>query len=123
MKQDRLAITMRGVSLLEVMVALAILSVGLLSMVSFFGEGRRLLSTSHQTALVAQLAKNKMEMLRNSRPVAAGEGEENLAETGMIRQWTIAQDENNRSLWVISVLVFPANEPSRAFTLKSILYY
>lgn len=114
---------MRGVSLLEVMVALAILSVGLLSMVSFFGEGRRLLSTSHQTALVAQLAKNKMEMLRNSRPVAAGEGEENLAETGMIRQWTIAQDENNRSLWVISVLVFPANEPSRAFTLKSILYY
>jgi Tfp pilus assembly protein PilV len=104
------------------MIALSILSVGLLSMVSFFGEGRRLLGTSHQTALVAQLAKNKMETLRHQRPVA-GDGEERMAGTGMIRQWRIVQDEHNRSLWVITVAVFPVSEPSRSFILKSILYY
>ncbi len=118
----RIPITTQGYSLLEVMVAISILSIGILGMMSLFGSGHRLLAVSRETTLTAQLAQNKMESLRHSRPRIQDEEEQILAYR-MTRKWTITPSQNNPSLWVITVNVFPTNEPARTFTLKSLLYY
>jgi hypothetical protein len=91
-------------------------------MVSLFSTGHRLLGKSRQTELAAQLAKNKMETLRNLHPVVEHKTEQ-VDGAGMTRKWSIVPNEKDPSLWVITVEVFPTNEPNRSFTLKSLLYY
>ncbi|MEK7286338.1 MAG: prepilin-type N-terminal cleavage/methylation domain-containing protein [Nitrospirota bacterium] len=113
---------MKGYSLLEVMIAVMILSIGLISMISLFGSGHQLLGKSRKATLTVQLAQEKMESLRRSRPVNQNK-EEQIVESGMTRKWTIVRSQENPSVWVITVDVFPTNEPERTYSLKSLLYY
>ncbi len=112
----------KGLTLLEVMIALLILSIGLLSMVSLFGTGHRVLAMSEQKSHAAQLARNKMEGLRMAHPLLVN-GEEEVAGTGITRKWAITQSKNDPRLWVIVVEAFPTNNPKQSVLLKSLLFY
>ncbi|MBI3597934.1 MAG: prepilin-type N-terminal cleavage/methylation domain-containing protein [Nitrospirae bacterium] len=113
----------KGLTLLEVMIAMLILSIGLLSMASLVGTGHRVLAISDQASLAAQLARNKMEGLRSIHPLPTKLTQEEVVGTGMTRTWSIAQSENDPKLWVITVEAFPTKEPNRSVVLKSLLFY
>ncbi len=110
----------KGFSIIEVMIALSILSVGLLGLATLFGISHRVLHIGNQETLAARLAQNKMEALRAVRPQPITERE---SIQGMTREWSITKSETDPRLWVITVLVFPAQEPDRSVLLKSLLYY
>ncbi len=109
-----------GFSLLEVMMALAILSIGVLGLATSFGTGHEILKIAREETLAAQLAQNKMESLRMSRPELIMEEEEIQ---GMTRKWSIAPSMNDPRLWVMTVEVFPPKSPNRAVLLKSLIFY
>ncbi len=112
----------KGLTLLEVMIAFLVLSIGLLAMGSLFSTGHRVLAISEQKSITTQLARNKMEGLRAIHPVPMT-GEEELVEQGTTRKWSIKQSKNDPKLWVIIVEAFPTKEPSRSVILKSLLFY
>ncbi len=112
----------KGFTLLEVMIALSVLSIGLVAMLSVFSASHRVLTISDQTSLVAQLARNKMEGLRARHPLPMDE-EEAVVGTGVTRKWSMAQSANDPRLWVITVSAFPTNEPTQSVLLKSLLFY
>jgi len=113
----------KGLTFLEVLMALLVLSIGLLAMVSLFGAGHRVLGMSEQKSLAGQLARNKMEGLRVQRPIPIPAEKEDLAGVGITRTWSIVQSEKDPRLWVITVSVFPTNAPERSVVLKSLLFY
>lgn len=110
----------KGFSLLEVMVALSILSVGLLGLVGLFGAGHRTLQVGNQEMLAARLAQNKMEALRHARPLPVSKEEEIQ---GMTRRWSITLSAADPRLWVVTVYVFPTQQPDQSVLLKSLLFY
>jgi len=116
-----------GLTLLEVMIAVMVLSIGVLAMISLVGTSHRVLTISDQKSLAAQIARNKMEGLRARHPLLMDgkevHGKEESADTGMTLKWSIAQSKNDKRLWVIIVEAFPTNEPNRSFVLKSLLFY
>lgn len=112
----------KGFTLLEVMMAMLILSIGLFSMASLFGTGHRVLAISGQKSSVSQLARNKMEALRMIHPLPIS-GVEEVANTGITRRWSITRSENDPRLWVIVVEAFPTKEPKQSVLLKSLLFY
>ena len=97
----------KGFSLLEVMVALGILSIGLLALASLFSSSQRVLSASNKETLAAKLAQDKMEELRAIQPrqIALDQDEP----MGMKREWSITQGTSTR-LWIITVKVFPTKD-------------
>ena len=112
----------KGLTLLEVMMAMAILSIGFLAMLSLVATNHRLLAISDQMSLAGQLAHNKMEGLRKQHPFPI-DAKEELSDTGITRKWSIAQSKNDPRLWVIIVEAFPTKEPKRSIVLKSLLFY
>ena len=112
----------KGLTLLEVMIAISILAIGMLGMLSLSSTSHRILALSEQKSQVAQLARNKMEGLRAKHP-STSNGEEEVADTGITRQWTIVQSEDDPNLWIITVTAFPTKEPARSILLKSLLFY
>ena len=110
----------KGFSLLEVMVALSILSIGLLGLVTLFSAGHRTLDIANENGLAAQLAQNKMESLRDRPPQPITK--EEIIE-GMTRKWSIVKSPTDQHLWVITVEVFPTKKPDQSVLLKSLLFY
>lgn len=92
----------QGFSLLETVMATAVLSIGLLSLIGMFSAGYNALDGGNHRTLAAKLARNKMEELRASPPVAV-EMTENTS--GMERHWLIEKslDPKNPNIWVITV--------------------
>jgi len=111
----------KGFSLLEVMVALGILSIGLLALASLFSSSQRVLSTSNQETLATKLAQDKMEELRTIRPHEIKlEKDEPM---GMTREWSIAQNGTSTSrLWIITVKVFPTEDQNQPIVLESMAF-
>jgi type IV pilus modification protein PilV len=109
-----------GFSLLEVMVALSILSIGLLGIFTFFSTGHQTLQIANENSLATQLAQNKMESLRDGPPKPIIQQE--VIER-MTRKWSIAKSPTDLHLWVITVEVFLTNKPSQSVLLKSLLFY
>ena len=109
----------KGFSLLEVMVALGILSIGLLAMASLFSTSQRVLSSSHKETLATHLAQNKMEELRGMRPfeVAATDTVE-----GMTRAWSVAKSTTHDRMWMITVEVSSPENKDQLVILKSMVF-
>jgi len=122
MAGNKNALRNKGFSLLEVMVALGILSIGLLAMASLFSTSQRVLSISNRDTLAATLAQNKMEALRAIRPFPV-DAEDTVE--GMTRTWSIVapSDAKNPRLWAITVKVFPTEDKAQAIELKSTIFY
>lgn len=110
-----------GFSLLEVVIAMAVLSIGLLAFIGMFGAGYQALKSGESRTVAAQLARDKMEALRATAPISIND-EENLPE-GMTRKWSIQKDTDDAGIWIISVEVCwkncEAEQEKRAVFLKS----
>ena len=91
-----------GFSLLEVVIAMAVLSIGLLAFIGMFGAGYQALKSGNNRTLATQLARDKMEALRATAPSLIND--EDLAE-GMTRKWWVQKDAGDPGIWIISVEV------------------
>lgn len=112
-----------GFSLIEVMIAMAVLMVGLLAVVGLFGTGFQALQVGDHRTVAAQMAQNKMEELRQSNPAQIINGQD--SQQGMIRSWAAQPSEKDPGLWIVSVNVTWRNTQNQeqAVLLRSFLFY
>ena len=66
MGRGKVDMTEKGFTLIEVMIALAIFSIGILSIIGMFIIGSKGIISSNMSYLAVQTAKSQMELLRNS---------------------------------------------------------
>ncbi len=113
----------KGFSLLEVVIAMSILSVGLLGVVGFFETGFKALRAGSRQGLAVQLAQGKMEELRSADPTLLSEGQD--ASDGMVRRWTIERSARDPRIWIVQVQVAWKNglSPNRSVLLKSFVFH
>ena len=112
-----------GFSLLEVMIAMIVLTIGLLAVVALFETGMKALKAGDKMTLAADLAKNKMESLRGSNVTLLEDGEDRPE--GMIRSWSIRKSDKDARLWIIQVDVVWKNTLNQYQTvsLKSLTFF
>lgn len=113
----------RGFSLLEVMMAMVVLTVGLMAVVGLFGSGFQALQMGNTRTVAAQMARNKMEELRLLNPALI------LADAdssqGFARNWASAPSEKDPALWVVTVRVQWKNSQNngQSISLKSFVFF
>lgn len=114
----------RGFSLLEVMMAALVLSVGLLAVIGLFETGLKALQIGNNRTVAAQLAQNKMEELRLSNPTRVLNGLDPPLQ-GMTRSWTVEQSLKDPRIWVVSVDVTWKNiqNQDQSVSLKSFVFF
>ncbi|MFQ5950431.1 MAG: type IV pilus modification protein PilV [Nitrospiria bacterium] len=112
-----------GFSLIEVMIAMIVLSVGLLALVGMFETGMKSLQVGNKRTVASQLAQNKMEALRLTTPVPVSDKEDNPE--GMTRRWSIRKSKDDPNIWVISVEVSWTSSQDRLqrVSLKSLKFF
>lgn len=112
-----------GFSLLEVMIALLVLSVGLLALVGLFGTGFTSLETGNKKTLASQLAQRKMDALRAVPPFPILNDAD--SPEGMNRRWSIRKSTGDPNIWVISVEVLWKNsqDQDRRIFIKSLKFF
>jgi len=99
-----------GFSLIEVVIAMAVLSVGLLGFISLYGSGYKALQVSSKRTIAVRLAHEKMETLRQTRPVLTPSKSDTPPEAGLTRIWSIMKSNKNEHIWIISVEVNWTNQ-------------
>ncbi|MFQ5543159.1 MAG: type IV pilus modification protein PilV [Nitrospiria bacterium] len=92
-----------GFSLLEVLIAMTVLSIGLMAYVVMFGQGYKALQSSSNRTVASRLLQDKMERLRSSLPAPVLNAEEEI--DGMTLRWSIQKSVTDDNIWVISVEV------------------
>lgn len=112
-----------GFSLLEVMIAMLVLTVGLLAVVALFETGMKALKSGDKMTSAAGLAQNKMESLRALNITLLTNGEDRPE--GMIRHWSIRKSDKDSRIWIIHVEVIWKNTLSQYQTvsLKSMAFF
>lgn len=113
----------RGFSLLEVVIAMSILSVGLLGVVGFFETGFKALRAGNRQGLAARLAQVKMEELRSADPTVLSDGQDESE--GMVRRWRIERSVRDPRIWVVQVEVAWGRGllPNQAVLLKGFVFH
>ena len=111
-----------GFSLLEVMIALVILTVGLLAVVALFETGMKALQIGNKRTLAIELARNKMESLRILNVNVLSDGQDQPE--GMTRRWSIQKSKKDLRIWIIQVDVVWENSLKQAqiISLKSFAF-
>ena len=95
----------QGFSLLEAVLATAVLSIGLLSLIGLFSAGYNALDGGNRRTIAAKLAHNKMEELRASPPLAVDTTETTETTSGIMERHWIIEGSKDPNLWVITVVV------------------
>lgn len=105
------------------MIAMIVLTIGLLAVVALFETGMKALKAGNKMTLAAGLAKNKMESLRGSNVTLLEDGEDRPE--GMIRSWSIRKSDNDSRIWIIQVDVVWKNALNQYQTvsLKSLAFF
>ncbi len=81
----------RGMTLPEVLIAVAILTIGLLAVVSMISAGFTNVNVSGGQSKVTSYARQKIEELRNQAFVATLAQTSDTPEAGITRSWQVAQ--------------------------------
>ena|SRR3569832_616167 len=112
-----------GFSLLEVMIAMLVLTVGLLAVVALFETGMNALKSGDKISSAAGLAQNKMESLRALNVAGLADGEDHPE--GMTRRWSIHKSDKDARIWIIHVEVVWKNTLNQYQTvsLKSMAFF
>ncbi|MCG3116161.1 MAG: prepilin-type N-terminal cleavage/methylation domain-containing protein [Candidatus Manganitrophus sp. SA1] len=112
-----------GFSLLEVLIAMSILSVGLLGVIGFFEVGFKALRAGSRQGLAAQLAQEKMEAFRSADPSLLSGGQDEPE--GMARRWMIERSGRDPRIWIVEVQVDWGGglAPNRTVLLKSFVFH
>lgn len=113
----------KGFSLLEVVIAMAILSIGLLGVVGFFETGFKALRAGNRQGLAAQLAQSKMEELRAANSVLLADGQDETE--AILRRWTVQQSARDPKIWIVSVEVTLKSglSENQSVLLKSFVFH
>ena len=112
-----------GFSLLEVVIAMLILSIGLLGVIGFFETGFKALRAGNRQGLAAQLAQGKMEELRSGNPALLSDGQDESE--ALVRRWTVQRSTRDPRIWVVQVEVISKSglPPNQAVFLKSFIFH
>ncbi len=95
----------RGFSLIEAVIASAVLATGLLGLIGMFGAGYRALDGGDNRTVAAKLARDKMEELRSISPFPTDPPVSEVVD-GMTREWSIIRSTRDNHIWLITVDVF-----------------
>lgn len=116
----------RGFTLAEVMIALLILSVGLLAIAASSGSVYRMLGHGKLSTEVAHIASTRLELLRReankTTPRCTSPGlisGIDTAETNVVEQWTVSGTGMSRN--VIVVITTPTGHGPARDTIFSLL--
>ncbi len=111
-----------GFSVVEVMVALFILSVGILACAGLFGTGLAALQVGNQRTMAGQFAKNKMTSLVLLNPTLVTGGHDDPV-SGMKREWSVTCD-NTCAIRTVSVtMTWGAEGQPKTLLLKRFVFY
>lgn len=112
-----------GFSLLEVLIAMVILTVGLLAGVALFETGMKALQGGNKWTVGIELAQNKMELLRATNVASLQSGMDELQ--GMTRSWSVRKSEKDSRIWLIQVDVVWKDSLSRRqiVSLKTFVFF
>jgi type IV pilus modification protein PilV len=115
-----------GFTLIEVMVAMIILSVGVLGLISTSALVTRMISRGNITTKATQLAQTRLEILRqqalSSTPTCSTLGSSGTATgpSGMSEAWTVTTPGGTANLRQFSVTVtYPIARGTRTATLTT----
>ncbi len=115
-----------GFTLIEVMVAIIILSVGVLGLISTSALVTRMISRGNITTKATQLAQTRLEILRqqalSSTPSCSTLGSSGTATgpSNMSEAWTVTTPAASTSLRELSVTVtYPISSGTRTATLTT----
>ena len=85
-------ISSRGFTLVEVLVAILILSIGLLAMVGMIGVAIQASAFSSKMSLATRSAQEKLEEIKSTPYANVTAGSEAEDADGLTRSWTVADD-------------------------------
>ena len=91
--------TERGMTIVELLIAIIILSVGILALASSAAGTSRMIGAGGQQMVAAQLAQSRIEQLRATACTSAASGSE--TNRGVYTQWTVATATRARTLTVL----------------------
>ena len=115
-----------GFTLIEVMVAIVILSVGVLGLISTSALVTRMIGRGNMTTKATQLAQTRLEILRqqalSSTPSCSSLGASGTATgpSGMSEAWTVTTPSGTANLRQFSVTVtYPITRGTRTATMTT----
>jgi type IV pilus assembly protein PilV len=115
-----------GFTLIEVMVAIIILSVGVLGLISTSALVTRMIGRGNMTTKATQLAQTRLEILRqqalSSTPSCSSLGSSGTATgpSGMSEAWTVTTPSGTTNLRQFSVTVtYPIAKGTRTATMTT----
>ncbi len=109
-----------GFSLIETVVAMAVLSIGLLSFIGMFEAGYKALDGGNNRTVASKLARDRMEML-HATPAHTIDPPEEDSSGKMRRNWSSVKSPDDANIWVLTVEVLWKNlqGQTRSVRLKS----
>lgn len=115
-----------GFTLIEVMVAIVILTVGVLGLISTSALVTRMIGRGNMTTKATQLAQTRLEILRqqalSSTPSCSALGASGSASgpSGMSEAWTVTTPSGTTDLRQLSVTVtYPVSKGTRTATMTT----
>ena len=106
-----------GISLLEVMVAMIILSLALLTLLNMAMVALDGNNWSNNTTIAVQLMQQKMEQLRSSPNLTSGSD----TTTDMVRNWQVTNAGNHLRKVKVEVLWNDIRDKTKSSTITSLL--
>ncbi len=101
---DAALLRCNGFTLIEVMIALTIFTIGILGISGMLLIGERGITTGNKSLSAVQISKAQMEQLKGDSPIETGTGECTAAHSPDIQcQWTIRGDTPAEDLYQIEV--------------------
>jgi prepilin-type N-terminal cleavage/methylation domain-containing protein len=108
----------RGFTVVEVMVAVMILSVGLMGMVTTAGVVTRMIGTGHRLTQASSLAAGRVEWLRARGCPAAGRGGETRG--SFIITWQVSEVSGGRARGIVVRVTRPTTGGARTDSLATV---